>query len=177
MATKTALRPVGLSTQAATVSKPLLTKKAINAIQVQERREMRRKFDASAFLRTTGNRYRAMVKRAAEFGVTLPFTLQRLRQHVEPFIGTLCACGAKITVKSMALDHSWPVSRKGSELQNSLVWTLGNVVVPCKKCNLRKGILLPHEYVELSKFVATLTAESREDIWRRLVIGGKFTFK
>jgi hypothetical protein len=48
--------------------------------------------------------------------------------------------------------------------------------VPCRKCNHRKGVLLPHEYAKLSKFVATLTAESREDIWRRLVIGGKFTF-
>jgi 5-methylcytosine-specific restriction endonuclease McrA len=152
------------------MSAPRLTKKTINAIQVQERREMRRKFDASAFLRTTGTRYRSMAKRAADFGIPhLPFTLEQLREHVKPFIGTQCKCGAKITVKSMALDHNEPVSRGGS-------WDLFNVVVPCRKCNLRKGVLLPHEYIELSKFVATLTAESREDIWRRLVIGGKFTF-
>lgn len=152
---------------------PRLTKKAIAEIQKQERQAMREKQQRSAFVNTTGNRYRAMAKRAAvDFGVPhLPFELEDLRARVEPAIGKPCecGCGVKITVKSMAIDHSVPVARGGS-------WELYNLTVITKKCNWRKGIFLPEEYQRLIEFTEKLTPISREDLWRRLVVGGKFTF-
>jgi hypothetical protein len=52
---------------------------------------------------------------------------------------------------------------------------LDNIKFCCQKCNWRKGILTADEFTWLVRILRKgLSAASLEDVWRRLVIGGKW---
>jgi hypothetical protein len=148
-----------------------LTKKELNKMMVAERAAMRQKHKQSEFMKRTLSIYNGQKSRAEEKGVELPFTLDDFRAWLKfPFENRNCRCGQKLTVKNMAIDHKVPIARGGG-------WGLDNQQVLCKPCNFRKGQLLPDEFNALNTWVVTnLSPDSREDLWRRLTLGGKWSF-
>jgi hypothetical protein len=147
-----------------------ITKTALNKMLVEERKKMREKQKGSEFMKRTLSIYNGQKSRAEEKKVELSFTLEQFRDWLRPFVDTKCRCGTKMTIKGLAVDHKIPIARGGN-------WGLDNLQVLCKSSNFRKGQLLPDEFEALEDFVNTkLTAESREDLWRRLTLGGKWSF-
>jgi hypothetical protein len=155
-----------------------LTKKAINQIQIEERKKMRDKYKQSEFMKKTLNIYNGQKQRAEENKQELPFTLEEFRAWLcpkefnesVPFENRRCRCGVRLTIKSMAVDHKTPIARGGE-------WALSNCQVICKPCNFRKGQLSFAEFVKLIHFANDeLSPEGREDVWRRLTLGGKWSF-
>lgn len=132
---------------------------------------MRERTKESAFLRKTLNIYNAQVRRAASLGVKeIPYTLEELREWLKPWVNKQCRCGQKLTLKKLAVDHDVPVSRGGN-------WQLYNLRPMCSACNYRKGKLTGAEWVRLQDVLAEFSDEGRADIYRRLTIGGKWSFK
>lgn len=146
-----------------------LTKTELNKLLVEERKKSRDKQKSSEFMRRTYSIFSGQKIRAKEdFNIVLSYTVEDLREWLKPFVDTICKCGKKLTMKQIAVDHVYPVSRGGE-------WTIANLAAICKSCNLRKGKMLPDEFVLLEAFVEkTLSAESRADFWARLATGGKF---
>lgn len=146
-----------------------IKKAELEKLLVEERKKMRDKQKQSDFMSKSRNTYNGQKARALEdFKVELPYSLDEFREWLRPFVDTTCSCGKKITIKQMAVDHHYPVSRGGS-------WALDNLSVLCRSCNFRKGKLLPDEYSKLVEFANTyLSPESRADLWQRLATGGKF---
>lgn len=148
----------------------LLTKKAEQRIRVSERKAMRSKFRQSAFMSKTRNVYAAQVRRAGELSLPVEYTLDVLRGLVEAALvaGECCYCAGRLTLSKLAVDHAVPVSRGGQ-------FILGNLRVCCQSCNWRKGKLTAEEFAELSVFVTSrFPADVVADIWRRLVVGGRW---
>jgi len=152
-----------------------ITKTAIRKIEVETRARMREKLKDSEFMRKSLSIYNGQVKRALEVmsivaAPVLPYTIEQFRDWMRPLVNTLCSCGKKMTLKQIHIDHCTPISRGGS-------WFIYNLQALCKSCNWRKGILLPEEYGLLVCLLDSFTPDSREDVYRRLTIGGKWSFK
>lgn len=147
-----------------------IPKAAIRRIEVATRKEMRQRNKDHEFIRRSLIIYNGQSVRAEKQKKDVPFTLEEFRTWLKPFVGEWCACGKRLTMKALSVDHNIPVSRDGS-------YALDNLVCRCKQCNLRKGAVLPGEFQQLLDLVNTFTPESKEDIFRRLVLGGKWTFK
>jgi len=151
-----------------------MTKKDINKLLVEERAKMRGKQKQSAFMRRTLSIYNGQTTRMREFfrsdKAKLSYTLEELRQVMEHALkGTCCYCGCKLTVKTITPDHATAVATSGG-------WGLDNIKFCCQKCNWRKGILTADEFTWLVRILRKgLSASSLEDVWRRLVIGGKWS--
>ena len=151
-----------------------MTKAAINKLLVEERAKMRTKQKQSAFMRRTLNIYNGQMTRMREFFhlklAELPYSIEEFRDAAgialqEP----CCYCGCKLTVKTITPDHATAVSAQGG-------WGLDNIKFCCQKCNWRKGILTAEEFTWLVRILRKgLSAASLEDVWRRLVIGGKWS--
>jgi 5-methylcytosine-specific restriction endonuclease McrA len=155
-----------------------MNKTEVNRLLVEERKKMREKQRQSEFMKRTLSIYNGQKSRAAELGATLPFTLAEFREYIAPaelkektpFENRTCKCGIRLTVKNVAIDHKIPIARGGG-------WELHNLECLCRPCNFRKGSLLPGEYVKLLRFAhEELSADSREDLFRRLTLGGKWSF-
>jgi len=148
-----------------------MNKTEINKLLVEERKKMREKNKQSLFMRRTLSIFNGQKKRAAESLHVIPYTLEQFREWVNPsFENRYCDCGNKLSAKNMTIDHRVPVARGGN-------WGIDNLRVVCKPCNWRKGIFFEDEYTALIEFAETkLSPESRADLWRRLVSGGKMTF-
>jgi 5-methylcytosine-specific restriction endonuclease McrA len=150
-----------------------MTKKDINKLLIEERAKMRTKQKQSAFMRRTLNIYNGQTTRMREFFhlklAELPYSIEEFRDAVgialqEP----CCYCECKLTVKTITPDHATAVSTSGG-------WGLDNIKFCCQKCNWRKGILTADEFTWLVRILRKgLSAASLEDVWRRLVIGGKW---
>lgn len=83
--------------------------------------------------------------------------------------GTCFYCGGRLTLPKLAVDHAVPVARGGQ-------FTIGNLRVCCQSCNWRKGKLTADEFSDLSAFVTgRFPPDVVSDIWRRLVVGGKWS--
>ncbi len=147
-----------------------LPKAAIYRIEVATRKQMRERQKDSAFMRKSLNIFNGQSTRCADSNIQLPYTIEEFRAWLKPFVGTLCSCGRRLTLKALAVDHQVPVSRGG-------LWSLGNLAAMCRQCNWRKGKLLPSEYASLVELLIGFSAESREDVFRRLTLGGKWSFK
>jgi 5-methylcytosine-specific restriction endonuclease McrA len=158
-----------------------MTKKDINKLLIEERAKMRTKQKQSAFMRRTLNIYNGQTTRLRELSPiaivdgnvrsrSLPYTLDELRQVMEHELkGVCCYCKYKLTVKTITPDHAVAVSAQGG-------WGLDNINFCCQKCNWRKGILTADEFKWLVRILRKgLSAASLEDVWRRLVIGGKWS--
>lgn len=146
-----------------------MNKTEINKLLVEERKKMRVKQSQSLFMKRSLSIYKGQKIRAEEKGLELPFTIEQFRGWLEPFVGTACECGDKITIARLSVDHSTPIARGGS-------FDISNLSAICNRCNFRKGALTATEFEAFKKFVNTLPAEAREDVWRRLVLGGKWSF-
>lgn len=147
-----------------------LTKKALSDIRVEERKKMREKHKHHKFMQRTLQMYNNDKHRAKEKGMTVPYSLEEFREKArEALEKGICPYGdGSLTIANMAADHSLPLSRGGD-------FRLDNIVFCTKKSNWRKGSLTEDEYGKLRLFVTCkFEAEAREDIWRRLHIGGKF---
>jgi 5-methylcytosine-specific restriction endonuclease McrA len=85
----------------------------------------------SGVLRTDGRTCR----RVSDDGTLTPDVVQRLFACC-----THCAyCGELMTPRQKTLDHVMPVSRGG-------VHGVQNVVIACRRCNVRKGARTPEEW-------------------------------
>ena len=87
--------------------------------------------------------------------------------------GTECIyCNGRLKVDTVSFDHAQPLSRKGAK------WTEPdgtlNLVACCKECNRNKGSLTFSEYSELTKLSSSWEPEGRDNLMRRLRIGGAF---
>lgn len=148
-----------------------MTKTAVRRIQVEERKAMRAQFRRSAFMAKTRNIYAAQTRRAAELGLPVEYTVDVLRGLVEAALvaGECCYCGGRLTLAKLAVDHAIPVARGGQ-------FTIGNLRVCCQSCNWRKGKLTAEEFAEISAFLTgRFPPDVVSDIWRRLVVGGKWS--
>lgn len=165
-----------------------LTKSEINKLLVEERKKSRLKQKNSEFMKRSLNIYKGQQTRLMESQIEMPyvknrsvgisevlslmpFSLDEFRGWLQPFIDQKCQwCTSKMTIKSFAVDHRTPIARGGD-------WVLSNLACICKPCNFRKGQLTEEEFAKLCNFVnQELSAGSREDVWRRLVLGGKWSF-
>jgi 5-methylcytosine-specific restriction endonuclease McrA len=155
-----------------------LSKTEVNKLLIEERKKLREKQKHSDFMKRTLSIYNGQKKRASEFGIVLPFTLDELRSYITPpelnekipFENRTCRCGVKLTIKNVAIDHKTPISRGGG-------WDLINLQLLCKSCNFRKGSLTSEEYKRLLHFAfEQLEDKGREDLFRRLTLGGKWSF-
>jgi 5-methylcytosine-specific restriction endonuclease McrA len=146
-----------------------MNKTELNKLLVDERKKMRLKQKESDFMRKSLSVYNGQKKRAADLNKTIPFDIDTFRSWLKPKVDTECTCGTKMTLKRLAIDHKVPIARGGG-------WSLDNLACICQPCNFRKGQLLPDEFDRLREFAQTLTPESREDLWRRLTLGGKWSF-
>lgn len=148
-----------------------MNKTEIKKLLVEERKKARLKQKNSAFVSKSRNVYVGQKKRALEdFKTTLSYSIEDFRAWLEPYIDEICKCGKKMTVNQIAVDHAFPVSRGGE-------WSIANLSAICRSCNYRKGKMLPDEFAKLEDFVEkNLSPESKADLWRRLVSGGKMTF-
>lgn len=153
-----------------------LTKSELNTILVEERKRQAVKHSHSAFMsKTRGiytgqqNRIKATLNNPA---AELPFSLVQLREAAEEALRAPCRyCGGKLTVKKLAADHAKSISSGGS-------WGLENLIFCCTEDNLRKGKWSSKEYkIMLRCAEKYLCPASLTDFKRRLVIGGKWTFK
>jgi 5-methylcytosine-specific restriction endonuclease McrA len=148
-----------------------MTKTAVKRIQVEERKAMRAQFRRSAFMTKTRNIHSAQARRAAELGLPVEYTVDALRGFVEAALvaGTCCYCSGRLTLSRLAVDHALPVSRNGQ-------FTFANLRVCCQSCNWRKGKMTAEEFEQLSTFVTgRFPSDVVADIWRRLVVGGKWS--
>lgn len=101
-------------------------------------------------------------RRARADGVTLSYGLDEL---LTLSIQQTCTyCWAPLGM-DFQLDHLTPVARGGKH-------ELENLAAACKKCNVRKGVLLASEYRRLLILVGSWPPAAQEDIRRRLVAGG-----
>ena len=148
-----------------------MTKTAVRRIQVEQRKAMRAQFRRSAFMSKTRNIYASQVRRAGELGLPVEYTVDGIRELVQAALeaGTCSYCEGRLTLSKLAADHAMPVSRGGQ-------FTIGNLRVCCQSCNWRKGKLTANEFEQFSAFVASrFPPEVVSDIWRRLVVGGKWS--
>lgn len=67
------------------------------------------------------------------------FRLRYTRRSVYARDKNTCQyCGKKLSVQTRTIDHVIPVGRGGHS-------SFENCVTSCRKCNLKKGVCLPHE--------------------------------
>jgi len=149
--------------------KKVFSKGDVDRLLAEQRVLQKEKQLHSQFMLRSLTIYNGQKKRAADAKTVLQFTIEEFRSWLLPRIGTICECGVKITLKNLAVDHVVPIARGGA-------FDLANLNVLCKSSNFRKGQLLPDEFDALCAFAREkLSAESREDLWRRLTLGGKWT--
>jgi 5-methylcytosine-specific restriction endonuclease McrA len=155
-----------------------MNKSQVNKLLVEERKKMRLKQKHSDFMKRTLSIYNGQKSRAAEVGQNIPFTLDEFRNYIAPpeldekvpFESRTCRCGIKLTIKNVAIDHKTPIARGGS-------WELWNLQCICRPCNFRKGGLTDEEYSKLLRFAfEEIAPEAKEDLFRRLTLGGKWSF-
>jgi len=93
-------------------------------------------------------------------------TIDMLRELVITAIGTKCKyCNEVITHKNISMDHIKPLSLDGQS-------TIDNIQFICKTCNRRKDKMSDNEFIELNKFLDTLSEPSRKMILQKLSMGG-----
>ena len=69
---------------------------------------------------------------------------ERVRQVVYARDGGICMkCGKRVNAKNFHVDHIVPLAHGGDE------WSLDNVELSCRECNLQKGSRQELEYVVL----------------------------
>jgi 5-methylcytosine-specific restriction endonuclease McrA len=148
----------------------ITTKATIAKLLVEERKKSRISQRESKFKQRTLTIYKHQVERAAEFKITVGYTLEDFREFVRSALekGTCYYCGSRITVAGFVADHKNPIARGGS-------FSRENLAVCCAPCNFRKGTLTSSEFNRLSQFLqAEFPTEVVSDIWKRLTIGGKW---
>jgi 5-methylcytosine-specific restriction endonuclease McrA len=134
---------------------------------------MKAKFRESKFKQRTLTIYKHQVERAAEFKITVGYTLEDFREFVRSALeqGVCYYCKAKITVASFVADHKNPIARGGS-------FSRENLAICCAPCNFRKGVLTSSEFNRLIQFLQDeFLPEVVSDIWKRLTVGGKWASK
>lgn len=75
-------------------------------------------------------------------------------------------CARSLTAENFGADHRLPLSRGGK-------WTLENLVICCKECNLVKGALDEVEYRELLQLVGTWVPEVKVNLFARIKGGSR----
>jgi 5-methylcytosine-specific restriction endonuclease McrA len=152
-----------------------MTKAQLNKVLIEERAKSRSKQQQSAFMRRSLSIYNGQKKRIADAYpddvATLPYSLDELRQKMQEALtlGRCVYCSGKLTLKKITPDHRISIAEKGS-------WDLDNLAMVCQQCNWQKSTLSEHEFCLLLKFLNRyLSSESRTNVRRRLVIGGKWS--
>jgi 5-methylcytosine-specific restriction endonuclease McrA len=161
-----------------------MTKAQLNKVLIEERAKSRSKQRQSAFMRRSLSIYNGQKKRLKDLcndpfiapdkrpqSSTLPYSLDELRQKMQEALtlGKCDYCGGKLTLKKITPDHRISIAEKGS-------WDLDNLAMVCQQCNWQKSTLSEHEFCLLLKFLNRyLSSESRTNVRRRLVIGGKWS--
>lgn len=150
------------------------TKTEVQKMLVEERKQMRTKAQHALFMSRTLRMYNGQVRRFEE--VThqakdyFPYTVEDLRAEcLRALEAELCPhCDCKLTIRTMCADHRHPVALSGT-------FKLTNIRIICATCNFRKGKLSEDEFKLLTEFANDwLSADARADLWRRLVVGGKW---
>ena len=123
----------------------------------------------SRFLRLSGSRYDALIKRLEKKGIPVPFTKLEFRAHVlyalngqyDGFVQCRY-CNGFFNIVDIAADHEIPLSREGGSAE---LWNIG---FPCQQCNSQKGSLNPEEYLKLLRFLELEIPMGRQDVLSRL---------
>jgi len=152
-----------------------LTKKEINDLLVKERAKSRTRQQQSAFMKRTLQMYNGdkgrIREKTGDPKAELPYTLEELRALVQACLGKPCKYNSKIklSVANIAADHNVPLARGGT-------FDILNLDIISQQSNYRKGAWTGDEW---QKFVKGLEKnfppEAVEDMYRRLVLGGKWT--
>ncbi len=93
--------------------------------------------------------------------------LEETLTNVENGLLPCCYCCSTLTLDSVSFDHKVALSRGGEP------WG-SNVVACCKTCNKVKGSLNADEYQSLCDLVNTWPDAARDNVTKRLRIGGAF---
>jgi 5-methylcytosine-specific restriction endonuclease McrA len=75
-------------------------------------------------------------------------------------------CARGLTPENFGADHRRPLCRGGR-------WTLSNLVICCKECNVVKGALDESEFRELMQLVATWVPEVKVNLFARIKGGSR----
>lgn len=76
-------------------------------------------------------------------------------------------CKAVLTLHTISFDHLLPLSRGGAS------W-VPNLGLCCTTCNKTKGSLTEEEYCQLLELMLLWPQEARDNVCRRLRLGGSF---
>ena len=95
------------------------------------------------------------------------------RQLIEGALDGDCPyCGVKLNDRNFSNDHADPVSRHFS----SPLFSIGNLVICCCRCNAIKGVMSYDEFTSLLTLIHTWPVRVRDDLLRRLYAGGRCIF-
>jgi hypothetical protein len=78
---------------------------------------------------------------------------------------TCAYCGCVLTPETFSIDHQMPTCRRAD-------YSLGNLVVACRFCQERKGLLSAEEFRGLLSRIATWAPRAGSDLLGRLRAGG-----
>jgi len=101
-------------------------------------------------------------RRARRDGVELDYGLEQVRLLISKLQCYYCRAPLSF---AMSLDHKQPIARGGKH-------AYVNLAVCCERCNRLKGQLSEAEFSELLRLLALLPAVARQDLERRLLVGG-----
>ena len=122
---------------------------------------------SKTFTTRTYNAWSSHKRRAVEAKKCIDYTVADLRKMIKEVIGYPCKyCGSRITEENFNCDHKEATSRGGS-------FSLDNVEIVCKRCNVIKGCMSSDEFSQLVALLSVWDIKAKCDVLRRLYAGGR----